>query len=230
MTDQEILQHILQQLQETTGIEPGMKKVYADLVFRFPEDGLTIETPDTLLSLEEEESLRELAWLGYLKLRYAHHAYGWGYTIDLHGHNFQSLKQPDCETALNETIHDSGKHEIVAINTVQKEMPRIDLISPFALERIGEWMKSELIQFEQRHWTGGTKFSGICASLFHHLMRYMAHDRTEDHLAAAAAYSTILLHCEEGIKRGFLPESLNDLPLYQEIPRVHQNGDDIIEH
>jgi len=37
----------------------------------------------------------------------------------------------------------------------------------------------------------------------------------EDHLAAVATNCMFLLHFTEGVKRGFLPESLLDLPKYQ---------------
>jgi hypothetical protein len=38
------------------------------------------------------------------------------------------------------------------------------------------------------------------------------------------------MHYDAMIQRGLLPESLNDLPNYNTIPRVHQNGDEPYEH
>jgi hypothetical protein len=107
MTDQEILQQLLEQLKNDISIEQSMKKVYTYLVTKFPEDGFQIEMPDMHLHEDEENSLRELAKLGYLKLRYGHCAYGWCYTIDLRGHRFHVLKNPDWDIESKFTTQNS---------------------------------------------------------------------------------------------------------------------------
>ena len=57
--------------------------------------------------------------------------------------------------------------------------------------------------------------SRCIASLFRHLMQYMMGDRSEDHMAAISVNATFILHFEEMIKRGVLPPTLLDMPLYR---------------
>ena len=51
--------------------------------------------------------------------------------------------------------------------------------------------------------------------LHRHLMRYQQGRRDEDNLAAILCNAMFIVHTEEMIKRGVLPQSLDDLPKYQ---------------
>ena len=61
------------------------------------------------------------------------------------------------------------------------------------------------------------------ASIHRHLMLYMQGATDEDHLAAVATNIMFLLHFEEGVKRGFLPENLLDLPKYQAVTHCDES-------
>ena len=52
------------------------------------------------------------------------------------------------------------------------------------------------------------------ASLLRHILKYMQGDRTEDNLAAIMCNAMFLLDVDEKVKRGILPESLLNLPVY----------------
>ncbi|MCL2306494.1 MAG: DUF5664 domain-containing protein, partial [Planctomycetaceae bacterium] len=85
-------------------------------------------------------------------------------------------------------------------------------------------------KYGSHNWQKGMNFSRVTASLFRHLLAFLKRDESEDHLAAIIANSSFLIHLEEVIKRGLLPESLDDLPKYNEIPCVHFNGDTPLEY
>jgi len=42
--------------------------------------------------------------------------------------------------------------------------------------------------------------------------------------------ASFLMHYDAMIKRGVLPESLNDLPTYEQVPRVHRSTDEPLEY
>ena len=51
-------------------------------------------------------------------------------------------------------------------------------------------------------------------SAIRHLFDFLTGDRSEDHLAACRFNCAAIMHYEEMIKLGVLPENLNDLPDY----------------
>jgi len=113
---------------------------------------------------------------------------------------------------------DSGKRQSfgkgMAIRDTADDKPRPDLISPFAEERQGHWLRMGAAKYAERNWERGMPFSRCVASLKRHVMCYQQGKRDEDHLAAIMFNAMALIHYEEMIERGVLPASLNDMPVY----------------
>jgi hypothetical protein len=113
---------------------------------------------------------------------------------------------------------DSGKRQSfgkgMAIRDTADDKPRPDLISPFAEERQGHWLRMGAAKYAERNWEKGMPFSRCVASLRRHVMKYQQGKRDEDHLAAIMFNAMALIHYEEMIDRGLLPAELNDMPNY----------------
>ena len=62
--------------------------------------------------------------------------------------------------------------------------------------------------------------------MFRHLLKWMAGDESEDHLAAIAWNAMAIMHYQEMIKRGALPETLNDMPDYRARPEIDERAFD----
>lgn len=101
-----------------------------------------------------------------------------------------------------------------AVRDSDPTKPRPDLISPFAEERVGHWLRMGAERYAERNWERGMPFSRCVASLRRHVMRYQQGMRDEDHLAAIIFNAMALIHYEEMVQRGVLPAALNDLPCY----------------
>ena len=118
-------------------------------------------------------------------------------------------------------LKDNGKRQSfgknLAIRDTTEEKPRPDLLSPFAEERQGHWLRMGAAKYAERNWEKGMPFSRCVASLKRHVMRYQQGMRDEDHLAAIMFNAMALIHYEEMIERGVLPASLNDLPTYKPV-------------
>ena len=116
------------------------------------------------------------------------------------------------------SMKDGGKHQSFgkgrAVRDTADDKPRPDLISPFAEERQGEWLRMGARKYAERNWEQGMPFSRCVASLKRHMMKYQQGMRDEDHLAAIMFNSMALIHYEEMIERGVLPAELNDMPIY----------------
>lgn len=114
---------------------------------------------------------------------------------------------------------DSGKRQTfgknMAVRDTADDKPRPDLISPFAEERQGHWLRMGAEKYAERNWEKGIPFTRCVASLKRHLMRFQQGKRDEDHLAAIMFNAMALIHYEEMIARGVLSADLNDMPNYQ---------------
>ena len=101
---------------------------------------------------------------------------------------------------------DSGKRQSfgkgMAIRDTADDKPRPDLISPFAEERQGHWLRMGAAKYAERNWENGMPFSRCVASLKRHVMKYQQGKRDEDHLAAIMFNAMALIHYEEMIERG----------------------------
>jgi len=117
------------------------------------------------------------------------------------------------------TIPDSGERRNFSTGSVRdttKGKGRFDLISPFAMKRLAIRLEDGASKYEARNWEKGIPASSFIDSAQRHINQYLQGDKTEDHLAAALWNIHALMHTEEMIKRGKLPDSLNDLPDYGE--------------
>ena len=119
-------------------------------------------------------------------------------------------------------LKDSGKREQFqtgAMRDAADDKPRPGLLSPFAAERKARIMALGAKKYAARNWEKGMPFSRVLDSLERHLTAWKQGQMDEDHLAQLAWNADALLHFEEGIKRGFLPAELDDMPRYvQQIP------------
>jgi hypothetical protein len=115
-------------------------------------------------------------------------------------------------------VKDSGERRTFATGSVRDRgdlKPRPDLISPFALMRVGEHMRKGAAKYGERNWYLGQPFSEITASMYRHLLQWLQGDEEEDHLAAIVFGAQALMHYREMIDRGVLPAELDDMPQYQ---------------
>jgi len=117
-------------------------------------------------------------------------------------------------------MHDSGNRQSFATGAVRDtadDKPRPDLVSPFAMERLGEWLRLGAVKYRERNWEQGIPVSRCVASLARHLMKYQQGCRDEDHMAAVMCNAMFILHFEEMIRRSLLPSELDDMPTYQAV-------------
>jgi hypothetical protein len=122
-------------------------------------------------------------------------------------------------------MHDSGQRQSFRTGAVRDSAtnkPRIDLISPLALQRLGEWLRMGAQRYAERNWEKGIPVSRCIASLYRHLVAYHAGDRQEDHLAAIMCNASFIIHYEEMVRRGRLDRELLDMPDYsgEQPPKV----------
>lgn len=89
---------------------------------------------------------------------------------------------------------------------------RYDLISPRALKRLAIVMEKGAKKYAARNWEKGMPLSNYLDSALRHLNQYLEGMRNEDHLGHAMFNIMALIHTEEEINEGFLPESLLDIP------------------
>lgn len=91
---------------------------------------------------------------------------------------------------------------------------RFDLLSPFVTERDAILKEKGALKYAPRNWEKGMPFSRCLDSALRHINKYQRGFNDEDHLAAARWNLAAIMHFEEMIRRGLLPESLNDVPVY----------------
>ena len=110
----------------------------------------------------------------------------------------------------------SGKNESFASGAVRDagRKPALDLISPLAEDRLGDWLRMGAERYAPRNWERGIPQMRCIASLKRHINRYIRSDQDEDHLAAIMCNAMFLLHNDEAMKLGILPKELDDRPDY----------------
>jgi len=106
-----------------------------------------------------------------------------------------------------------GEGKAVRDDDTGKSRP--DLFSPFALERIGNWLKLGAQRYTERNWEKGMPISRCNASLSRHLMKFQQGIEDEDHLAAILFNAMAIIHYQVMIEKGVLPAELNDMPCYE---------------
>ena len=92
---------------------------------------------------------------------------------------------------------------------------RPELISPFAMERLAEWLRKGAEKYAPRNWEAGIPLSRCTASLCRHLLKFQQGATDEDHVAAILCNAMFIAHIQEMCNRGILPESLLDMPKYE---------------
>jgi hypothetical protein len=115
-------------------------------------------------------------------------------------------------------VKDSGDRRTFSTGSVRDRgdlKPRPDLISPFAMMRVGEHMRKGAAKYGADNWQLGQPFSEVTASLHRHLLQWEQGDQEEDHLAAIVFGAQALMHYHEMIDRGVLPVELDDMRTYK---------------
>lgn len=115
-------------------------------------------------------------------------------------------------------MKDSGarqQFDTGAVRDTAEGKPRPDLISPYANEREGRWLQLGAEKYNERNWEKGIPISRCIASLERHLIDFKKGLQDEDHMAAIRCNAGFILHFEEMITRGLLPEELDDMPGYE---------------
>ncbi len=126
-------------------------------------------------------------------------------------------------------MHDSGERqqfETGAVRDTAGGKSRPDLVSPFAMMRLGEWLRLGAEKYNDRNWEKGIPLSRSTASLYRHLLAWQMGDTDEDHLAAIMCNAMFLLHTKDMIECGLLPDELDDMPCY--LPVVQSVEDEIM--
>jgi hypothetical protein len=123
-------------------------------------------------------------------------------------------------------MNDSGKRQTFesgAICDSDEGKSRPDLVSAFALERLGHWLAAGKEKYGVRNYERGFPISRRFASLYRHLIQYQMGDHSEDHAAAVMCNIMMIIHMEEGVRRGLLPPSLLDMPKYRRPSSYYDN-------
>lgn len=112
-------------------------------------------------------------------------------------------------------IKDSGEQQEFktgAVRDTHEGKGRYDLISVIFKRRLARHTAEGALKYGERNWEKGMPLSRCLDSAMRHLDNFLEGDDEEDHLAAAAWNLMVMIHVEEMIERGLLPEDLNDLP------------------
>jgi len=114
-----------------------------------------------------------------------------------------------------ESSNDKQTFSTGAQRDTHAQKPRPDLMSPYAALRIGEILRAGAEHYGDRNWEKGIPISRCIASLERHLVAYKQGLRNEDHMAQLACNAMFILHNEEAIRLGILPQDLDDMPKYE---------------
>lgn len=109
---------------------------------------------------------------------------------------------------------DSGEHATFSTGAKRDSREgkgRYDLLPAAAIRRLAGVFERGAKKYSPKNWTKGMDFSRCMDSALRHTFQYMEGYRDEDHLAQAVFNLLALIEFEEQMKRGKLPESLNDL-------------------
>lgn len=102
--------------------------------------------------------------------------------------------------AMMTAIKDSGhrrEFDTGAVRDMQEGKGRFDLVPPLALMRLARHYEAGAKKYGERNWEKGIPNSSFIDSAIRHMMQYLAGDRSEDHLAAAAFNVFGIMHFEE---------------------------------
>jgi hypothetical protein len=117
---------------------------------------------------------------------------------------------------VNFTLNDSGKREQFETGSVRdtaEDKPRYELIPVEALERLAMLYTRGAKVYGPDNWSRGQPFRRVFGSMLRHAFAWAKGERDEDHLAAVAWNAFALMYFEEALKKGTLPDSLNDMKI-----------------
>ena len=123
-------------------------------------------------------------------------------------------------------MNDSGKRQTFdtgAVRDSDEDKIKPELISPFAMERLADWLSAGAKKYTPRNWEKGISVERCFASMYRHLLKFQMCEHDEDHLAAIFCNCMMILDFEEKIKRGLLPPSLLDMPKYRRPSSYYDN-------
>jgi hypothetical protein len=125
---------------------------------------------------------------------------------------------PSGNTITKETFDTGAKRD------THTGKSRPDLISPFAVKRLGDRLAKGAEHYGERNWEKGMPVSRTIASLERHLNQYKRGCNDEDHLAAIMFNVMAIIHFEEAVRYGLLEVDILDLPLRQTRLEDRGNG------
>lgn len=114
---------------------------------------------------------------------------------------------------MSDKMNDGGQrinYEKGAMREPSEGKGAYELMSPFALERIAKWYELGAQKYASRNWEKGIPFGRLIQSGIRHMYRWMAGDRSEDHLAAVCWNVMAMMHFEATGQ----DKEWNDYPLY----------------
>ena len=124
---------------------------------------------------------------------------------------------------MNYTTKDSWERQSFdtgMVRDTQDNKPRIDLISPFFLKRLGLLLARWASKYNERNRELGCDFQRLTASMMRHATQRMEWDTTEDHLAAVCFNAMAIIHFQETGRT-----ELDNMPTYI----IHTNDEDELE-
>lgn len=87
---------------------------------------------------------------------------------------------------------------------------RFDLLPPYAITRLAIHYENGAAKYGDGNYLKGQPTKRYMESAIRHLFRYIAGDRSEDHLSAAAWNILAIVSTEKLCREGKLPEDLDD--------------------
>ena len=232
LNDKDILLRLLQQAYTDDSLSQAAKQEFEKLVTRFDEDGAEWEISIRDLTDIREKILRNLSDKGYTAQSLRYHGPDMGHILHVNLRGKKYLELANDKHSVVVGMNDSGKRETFSTGAVRDSAegkPRPELISPFAMERLSEWLRKGAEKYAPRNWEAGIPLSRCTASLCRHLLKFQQGATDEDHVAAILCNAMFIAHIQEMCKRGVLPESLLDMPDYRP-SRVHTNGDEPLDY
>lgn len=116
-----------------------------------------------------------------------------------------------------DSVKDSGVRrdfETGSRRDVRTGKGRYDLLNPIVTLRLAKHYENGAVKYGDHNWELGQNMMNYLDSCKRHLDKFQEGHRDEDHLAAAMWNIASMIYTEEMVKRGILPEALNDMPNY----------------
>ena len=110
-------------------------------------------------------------------------------------------------------VKDSGKRQEFntgSVRDVQEGKGRFDLLPFIALTRLAKHYENGSVKYGDNNWRKGQPLMLFFSSAMRHMFRWAMGWKDEDHLSAAIWNLCSILETEEMIRRGKLPQELDD--------------------